>query len=151
MGHALIAPAGRAEPFGEMNTTPLIDVMLVLLVMFILAVPTAVHQVPIDLPAPSPSTLPRPILAQNVLTIDARGQIAWNGAPMAEGELFAVLQQAARIKPEPLVRLAPAGGTPYGATARVLRLIKLAQITAFAFVDNEQYASFGKAPAQPLR
>jgi len=148
MARTATAPANLGAPLGEMSTTPLIDVMLVLLVMFILAVPAAVNQVPIDLPAPSTSQ-PLPIAPQNDLTVDARGQFAWNGNPLSETALFAVLQQAATIKPEPLVRFHPAGDAPYGSSARVLRLIKAAKITAFAFVGNEQYAAFGKAVTSP--
>ena len=134
-------------PLGEMNTTPLIDVMLVLLVMFILAVPVAVHQLPFDLPTSSNQPVKMPIGPQNDLTIDADGQPAWNGSILSEAELFAVLNRATLIKPEPLVRFTPASAAPYSASARVLRLIKLSGVTSFAFVGNEQYAAFGKTAA----
>ena len=132
-------------PLGEMNTTPLVDVMLVLLVMFILAVPAAVDQLPFDLPTPNDHPVTLPINLQNDLTVDAKGRPAWNGAALGEAELFKVLNQTTHIKPEPLVRFTPAGAAPYSASARVLRLIKLSGVTSFAFVGNEQYAAFEKA------
>ena len=147
MARAATIPARYGEPLGEMNTTPLIDVMLVLLVMFILAVPVAVHQLPFDLPTPPPTPIQTPIRPQNDLTIDAQGQPAWNGKTLSEAALFSVLQQAASLNPEPLVRFTPVGGAPYGASARVLRLIKFAGITSFAFIGNEQYGAFEKAAA----
>ena len=149
MIRAASTPATFGPPLGEMNTTPLIDVMLVLLVMFILAVPAAVNQVPIDLPVPSTIDTHPELLRQNDLTVAANGQLGWNGAPLGEAELFAVLQRAARTSPESLVRFRPAGAAPYGSSARILRLIKLVGITNFAFIGNEQYAAFGKAALLP--
>ena len=150
MAQSATVSATFGLPLGEMNTTPLIDVMLVLLVMFILAVPAAVNQVPIDLPAPSPIDSHPELLKQNDLTVAANGQLAWNGAPLNEAALFAVLRQAANTTPESLVRFRPDGAAPYGSSARVLRFIKLAGITNFAFIGNEQYGAFGKAAALPV-
>lgn len=149
MARAALAKFQIGAPMGEMNTTPLIDVLLVLLVMFILAVPAAVNEVPFDLPAQSDQPLTTPIRAQNDLTIDARGQAAWNGQPIGDAALFAALRQTASIAPEPLVRFTPDGTAPYSASARVLRLIKMAGVTTFAFVGNEQYADFAKAALPP--
>ena len=145
MAQAATVSSKFEAPLGEMNTTPLIDVMLVLLVIFILAVPAAVHQLPFDLPTPNNRPVTLPINLQNDLTLDAKGQPAWNGAVLSEAELFKVLNQTTRIKPEPLVRFTPTGSAPYSASARVLRLIKLSGVTSFAFVGNEQYAAFDKA------
>ena len=145
MAQAATASSKFDAPLGEMNTTPLIDVMLVLLVMFILAVPAAVHQLPFDLQAPTDAPITLPIKLQNDLTVDATGQPAWNGALLSEAELFKVLNQTTHIRPEPLVRFTPAGSAPYSASARILRLIKFSGVTSFAFVGNEQYATFDKA------
>ena len=143
---AITAPIRRGEPLSDLNTTPLIDVMLVLLVMFILSVPVAVHDLPFDLPAPTPSIdLPK-VLPENTLTIDPAGQLAWNGNALSEAALVGVLTETARHVPEPLVRFTPDGSAPYGSSARVLRLVKYSGVTAFAFVGNEQYGNFGKAP-----
>ena len=142
---AIAAPIHSGEPLRELNTTPLIDVMLVLLVMFILSVPVAVHDMPFDLPTPGPVVDPLEILADNTLTIDPVGRLAWNGASLSESALVAVLTESAKRVPEPLVRFSPDGAAPYGSSARVLRLVKYSGVTAFAFVGNEQYGNFSKA------
>ena len=145
---AFAAPERFGQPLGEMNTTPLIDVMLVLLVMFILAVPAAVHEVPIDLPVPGSIINFPPVLPRNQVTMSAGARLSWNGAVLDEGQLLAALTAAAKLKPEPLVTFVPDGRAPYGAAARVLRLVKYSGVSAFAFVGNEQYAQFGRAAAQ---
>ena len=142
---AIAAQIRSGEPLAELNTTPLIDVMLVLLVMFILSVPVAVHDLPFDLPAPA-STFPHLIIRpENNLTIGSTGQLAWNGSALSEAALVAVLTESAKRVPEPLIRFTPDGSAPYGSSARVLRLVKYSGVSAFAFVGNEQYGNFGKA------
>ncbi len=142
---ATAKPLRIGEPLSDLNTTPLIDVLLVLLVMLILSVPVAVHDVPFDLPAPSPIIEHPKVLPENTLTIAPSGQLAWNGTPLNEAELTAVLADTAAQRPEPLVRFTPDGRAPYGASARILRLVKYSGVTAFAFVGNEAYGDFGKA------
>ena len=142
---AIAAPIHGGEPLRELNTTPLIDVMLVLLVMFILSVPVAVHDLPFDLPTPTPIIDLPIVLPENTLTISPTGQLAWNGNALSEAALVGVLTETAKRVPEPLVRFTPDGGAPYGSSARVLRLVKYSGVTAFAFVGNEQYGSFSKA------
>lgn len=131
------------EPMAEMNTTPLIDVMLVLLIMFIMAVPLASHAIEFDLPRGDGPKHER-ILKENRLTIAANGAIAWNGKGLSEAELLATLRVAENIVPEPLVLFEPDGAAPYGQTARVLRIVKGSGLSAFAFVGNDRFASFDK-------
>ncbi len=146
---AIAASLQTNEPLAELNITPLIDVMLVLLVMFIMSIPVAVHDLPFDLPPASP-VIDRPeVLPENTLTISPAGQLAWNGTALSEAALAAVLVDTAKHVPEPLVRFTPDGRAPYGASARVLRLVKYSGVTMFAFVGTEQYGAFGKA--QPPR
>jgi biopolymer transport protein ExbD len=140
---ATVAPRYNSEPLGEMNTTPLIDVMLVLLIMFIMAVPLASHAIEFDLPQ-GKGPHPEHILAQNRLTIAADGAIAWNGKGLSEAELLATLRVAESIVPEPLVLFEPDGAAPYGQTARVLRIVKGSGLSAFAFVGNDRFGAFDK-------
>ncbi|MBA3898303.1 MAG: biopolymer transporter ExbD, partial [Sphingomonadaceae bacterium] len=72
------------EPMMEMNTTPLIDVMLVLLIMFIITIPIQTHAVKIDLPVNAPPNQPKPPIdpVVNNLAVDTRDQILWNGTPI---------------------------------------------------------------------
>lgn len=142
----MTAPALRyaGEPLGEMNTTPLIDVMLVLLIMFIMAVPMASHAIEFDLP--NGATPPRgEIRRENRLEIAPNGAILWNGNQLSEAELLATLRIAESVVPEPLVLFEPDGSAPYGNTARVLQIVKRSGLSAFAFVGNDRYASFEKA------
>lgn len=141
---AATIPIGNA-PMGELNTTPLIDVMLVLLVMFILSVPVASHVVPITLPPPDPSVVPPPIRPENTLSLTATGAITWNGAVVSEAELAATLGALVHLNPEPLVKFEPEPMAPYGASARALNLVKQSGLASFAFVGNERYEAFGKA------
>jgi len=140
---ASISLQSNDRPLGEMNTTPLIDVMLVLLVMFIMAVPLASHAIEFDLPRDG-GPPPREVQAENHLTVAPNGAIAWNGAGLSEDELMATLRAAEHAVPEPLVLFEPDGAAPYGDTARVLRIVKGSGLSAFGFVGNDRFASFGK-------
>ena len=135
------------EPMMEMNTTPLIDVMLVLLIMFIITIPVATHAVNIDLPAPTPPTnVPPPKHDKNKVSVTPTGQITWNNLPVDQGGLLYQLQQTIKITPEPELQFQPDPQAPYDTTAKVLNIIKGSGVTAFGFVGNEQFISFNRAP-----
>lgn len=151
MRHSATARTTFDPPLGEMNTTPLIDVMLVLLVMFILAVPAAVNQVPIDLPGPSP-IVDHPVHPdKNSISIDPSNRISWNDQTVTPNELTSLLQATRKLRPEPELRFEPDPAAPYDTAAKVLDAIKASGVSAFGFIGNEQYAQFGKAAAPPLR
>jgi biopolymer transport protein ExbD len=127
-------------PIMEMNTTPLIDVMLVLLVMFIITIPIQSHAVKLDLPQPCPSCpLPKPI--KNEITIDRSGQIRWDGAPVTSAQLRSVLAQSQRLDPLPELHLRPAPEARYETVDEVLGIIKRENVRKFGFVGNEAYAT----------
>lgn len=147
---AMSGGSDDGSPMMEINTTPLIDVMLVLLIMFIITIPVATHSIDIDLPAPAPPTkVPPPKRDKNVLSVDSQGTITWNGTPLNESGLVYQLTESLKIKPEPELQFQPDAQAPYETTARVLRLIKGSGVTAFGFVGNEQYYQFGKDPKEP--
>ncbi|MEO5586445.1 MAG: biopolymer transporter ExbD [Novosphingobium sp.] len=140
------------EPMMEMNTTPLIDVMLVLLIMFIITIPVATHSVDIDLPPPSPPTnVPPPNQVKNKLSINRENQIVWQpGAagsvfPLTQSQLVATLQQTKDMNPEPELQFQPEAEASYDLSAKVLRIIKATGVTKFGFVGNEQYSEFDRA------
>jgi biopolymer transport protein ExbD len=134
------------SPMMEMNTTPLIDVMLVLLIMFIITIPVATHAVNIDLP--NPSAPPPDVIVKrdkNQVQITAQGVVTWNGTGVNTSQLVGLLNQTAAMKPEPELQFQPDGQAPYETAAAVLNIIKQSGVTAFGFVGNEQYYQFGKA------
>jgi biopolymer transport protein ExbD len=133
------------EPMMEMNMTPLIDVLLVLLIMFIITIPVATHSVDIDLPTPQPPTNPPPIdPIKNKVVLTAGDQILWNGTPLTEGELVATLQQSLTLSVEPELQFEPEPLASYALSARVLNDIKGSGVTKFGFVGNDKYRNFGK-------
>lgn len=134
------------SPMMEMNTTPLIDVLLVLLIMFIMSIPVATHAVNIDLPAPSneppPPNMVDPIVNKIVLT--PTNQILWNGTPISDAELVRNLQETLRFALEPELQFEPEANASYDLSAKVLNIIKSSGVTKFGFVGNDKYRSFGK-------
>ncbi|NNE48821.1 MAG: biopolymer transporter ExbD [Altererythrobacter sp.] len=130
-------------PMMEMNMTPLIDVLLVLLIMFIITIPVATHSVDIDLPQPSPDDNPPPIdPIKNKLILTQTNEILWNAQPITMSELATNLQQSLTIQPEPELQFEPEALASYELSARVLNVIKASGVTKFGFVGNEKYRSF---------
>jgi biopolymer transport protein ExbD len=138
------------SPMMEMNTTPLIDVMLVLLIMFIITIPVATHAVNIDLPSsqsPPPLTLVKP--DKNKVVITPANQILWNGNPVNSGQLVSLLQQTMAMTTEPELQYQPDPQAGYELSVNVLNIIKGSGVTKFGFVGNENFLSISRAPGTP--
>ncbi len=134
------------SPMMEMNTTPLIDVMLVLLIMFIITIPVATHSTDIDLPVATPPTnIPPPDTVKNKVAITPDNKVLWNGNAVDNGQLVSLLQQTQHMNPEPELQFQPDPQASYDLSARVLQIIKASKVSKFGFVGNEQFAEFGKA------
>jgi len=135
------------SPMMEMNTTPLIDVMLCLLIMFIMSIPVATHSIDIDLPVASPPTnTPPPIdPVKNKIVLTQDDKIMWNGAQIGQDTLVSSLEATTHMNPEPELQYQPEADASYDLSAKVLEVIKASQVTKFGFVGNEQFATFGKA------
>ncbi|MFL6724928.1 MAG: ExbD/TolR family protein [Sphingomicrobium sp.] len=134
--------ASRAEPFhplGEINTTPLIDVLLVLLVMLIITIPLQTHAVKFDLPGPSARPLPLPNPISNLLVIRADGTLRWNGLTIDSRELRQELAMSRQMNPSPELHLEPDADARHGDVDQLLATIKQEQIHKFGFVGNERY------------
>lgn len=134
------------SPMMEMNTTPLIDVMLVLLIMFIITIPVATHSVDIDLPSgenPPNDVIIDTVKNQVVLTKD--NAVMWNGEAVNTGQLVTLLKGTRAMEVEPELQFEPEPNASYDLSARVLNIIKGSGVTKFGFVGNEKYAAFGKA------
>ncbi|MFM5929992.1 MAG: ExbD/TolR family protein [Novosphingobium sp.] len=145
MATAPMTEDGR--PLAELNTTPLIDVLLVLLILFVITIPPASHVVDVDLPAPDHGS--KAIQRDhNLLVVTADGRSLWNGQPVTHAELAGLLGRVTRMSPEPETRFVPDAAAPYGATAEVLRTIRAAGVAGFGFVGTERYGNFGKQPGK---
>ena len=127
------------EPMMDMNTTPLIDVMLVLLIMFIITIPVQTHAVKIDLPIAdnSPSNVDP---EKNKVMIDPAGTISWNGTPIDLAQLATYLEQTKALPVEPELQFQPDPYARYIVVDRVLAVIKKSNVGKLGFVGNEQYA-----------
>ena len=137
-------------PLGDLNTTPLIDVMLVLLVMFILAIPVATNSVPIDLPPANPADqLPKILRDSNKVSVTPQSVITFNNQPVTPVQLTTLLRATMQLRPEPELQFQPDQSAPYDTTAKVLNVIKFTGVSAFGFVGNERFQQFGKAPGAP--
>ena len=134
------------SPMMEMNMTPLIDVLLVLLIMFIITIPVATHSVDIDLPQPNPNPPPDMVdPVKNKIVLTPANEILWNGTPIDQGTLVANLQTSLTYAVEPELQFEPEPNASYDLSAKVLNIIKGSGVTKFGFVGNEKYRVFGKA------
>ncbi len=140
MAMSVGSASGEGEPMMEMNTTPLIDVMLVLIVMLIITIPIQTHAVKLDMPVgtPPPQSLVQPVVIE--LGVDFDGTPTWNGNPVPSRALLnQYLQIAANTEPQPEIHLRPNRLAKYSAVARVLGDAQRIGVTKIGFVGQEQY------------
>src|ERR1043165_3650541 len=115
------------EPMIDMNVTPLIDVMLVLLIMFIITIPIQTHAVKLDLPVNQENQPPPPIdTVKNKVVITAQGQILWNGNPVSQPVLRQYLDVTQQMNPIPELHLQPDATAKYVIVDEVLAITKQA-------------------------
>ena len=132
----------EAEPMIDINTTPLIDVMLVLLIMLIITIPVQTHAVKLDLPVNQPNQTPPPIdPVKNVLSINAQDQVLWNGSPVSMARLRAYLDTTQQMSPVPELHLQPDATARYEIVDEVLAVTKQAHVQKMGFVGNEYYTA----------
>ena len=130
----------EGEPMIDMNVTPLIDVMLVLLIMFIITIPIQTHAVKLDLPVNQPNQTPPPINPiKNTLSINAQDQVLWNGAPVTMPQLRTYLDATQQMNPIPELHLQPDATARYEIVDDVLAVTKKAKVQKMGFVGNEYY------------
>jgi len=124
-----------AQPMAEINTTPFVDVMLVLLIIFIITAPLLTHSIRIDLPqARSQASPEKP---QTItLAIDARGALFWEGETVVPGALATRLAEAAGRQPQPELHLRADRDTRYQVLAEIMAQARLAGIARIGFVTD---------------
>jgi biopolymer transport protein ExbD len=121
-----------------MNTTPLIDVMLVLLTLLIITLPIQTHAVKLDMPAPN--STPPTVMPETVeLGVDFDGTITWNGTPVDRGTLDAYFLNAVTQNPQPEIHVSPNRLAKYDAVARVLADAQRLGVTHIGFTGIDQY------------
>jgi biopolymer transport protein ExbD len=135
-----VGGGGEGDPMVEMNTTPLIDVMLVLLIMLIVTLPIMTHAVKLDMPRPNPNAEPPADPVVITLTIDYDGTILWNGSPVAGlGQLERYLQSEAAKYPQPEIHIRPDARAKYDVVAKVLAITQRSGMTKMGLIGNEQF------------
>ena len=133
-----IGGGGEDEPMMEMNMTPLIDVLLVLLVMFIITIPVMTHAVKLDMPrAPNAPKLTEPVVIQ--LEIDFDGTVLWNGSPVEIDALDGYFRREAANDPQPELHIRPNKRASYDVVARVLAAAQRNGLLKIGFVGNEHF------------
>ena len=132
-----------AEPMLEMNMTPLIDVLLVLIIMFIITIPPQTHAVKLDLPTNQQNNTPPPVdPIKNKVVITQAGAILWNGAPVNLVVLKQYLDTSQQMNPVPELHLQPEAEARYETVDEVLAVTKKAKVEKMGFVGNEAYMKF---------
>ncbi|MFC7289683.1 ExbD/TolR family protein [Herminiimonas glaciei] len=132
--------SGELEVMSEMNTTPLIDVMLVLLIMLIITIPIQLHNVELNLPAGNPP--PQTVIPEVVqVDINAAGIVSWNGEAISDREVLdSKLSGAAAQDVQPELHLRADRNAPYKAVAAVLASAQRLGANKLGLVGNEQFA-----------
>jgi biopolymer transport protein ExbD len=133
-----IGGGGEDEPMMDINMTPLIDVMLVLLIMFIITIPVMTHAVKLDMPRASnaPSQV-QPVVIN--LEIDFDGTVLWNGTPVEVEALEGFFRSEAANDPQPELHIRPSKRAKYDVVARVLASAQRNGMRKIGFVGNEQF------------
>lgn len=131
-----------SAPMGEMNTTPLIDVMLVLLIMFIITIPIQTHAVKLDMPQNNPNQPPpttQPVIHK--VEVDFLGQIYWDGQPVDLPTVTQYFRRAATAAEQPEIHIRPDKLAQYEIVDQVLAAAQKMGVTKMGFVGNEAYAN----------
>ena len=137
MGQNPFSSGEHSQPMSEINTTPLVDVMLVLLVIFIITAPLLTHAVRIDLPqATSQPLQEKPETID--LAVDAEGKLFWNDVEFAAQDLVPRLQEAAAKAEQPELQIRADKETRYQVLAEILANAQTAGMKKVGFVSQPQ-------------
>jgi biopolymer transport protein ExbD len=136
---AMEVKRGEGEPMIEMNMTPLIDVMLVLLTLLIITLPVQTHAVKLDMPSTTQTKAQmfKPEIVN--LGVDFDGTILWNGSPIDRATLDSYFQDAALKVPQPEIHLNPNKLAKYDVVAKVLADAQRLGVKKIGFTGLDQY------------
>ena len=135
-----VGSASDGAPMMDINTTPLIDVMLVLLIMFIITIPVMTNAVKLDMPRPNPNQQTPPDNQFIDLEIDFDGTVIWNGNPVPNmATLQSYFLTEAPKDPQPELHVRPNRLVKYDTVAQVLAIAQRSGIKRIGFVGNEQF------------
>ena len=131
--------SGRGDEdqmMASINTTPLVDIMLVLLIIFLITIPVATHTVPVNLP--KEANQPTHTQPGNItIAVDAAGQVFWNAEPLADAAaLRQRLTETASQAPQPEIHLRGDRDSPYEFVGRVVTACQRAGITKLGFITE---------------
>ena len=131
--------AGDPDVMIDINTTPLIDVMLVLLVMLIITIPIQLHSVNINMPTGNPP--PQQVKPEVVkIDIDPQSAVYWNGEPVGGGEVLTEkLRATAQTEPQPELHIRPDRAAKYDVVASVLAAAQRLGVTKLGIIGSEQF------------
>jgi biopolymer transport protein ExbD len=135
-----VGSGGEDEPMMEINTTPLIDVMLVLLIMFIITLPVMTHAVKLDMPRSNTPPPPDQVKIEPIrIDIDWDGTVIWNGNVVQLEQLEGYFRTEASRNPQPELHVRPERRANYDTVAKVLALAQRNGMQRIGFVGNEQF------------
>ncbi len=133
------SPGAEDDVMVDINTTPLIDVMLVLLIMFIITIPIQTHAVKMNMPIPSTQQPPTPPKPPVQIVVDFDGTIGWNGVIVTREELDQKFMQIAAEPDQQEVHLRPNKLVTYKHVAGVMAAAQRLGVTKIGLVGNEQF------------
>lgn len=135
-----VGGGGDDEPMMDINTTPLIDVMLVLLIMFIITLPVMTHAVKLDMPQTNRPPPPNQVQIDPIrIDIDWDGSVVWNGTLVQLDQLESYFRIEAARNPQPELHVRPERRANYDTVAKVLALAQRNGMQRIGFVGNEQF------------
>lgn len=134
----------HSQPMSQLNITPLIDVLLVLLVMMMLSIPIATHKVEVELPPPGAGSGEPPKV--NILRINGAGSTLWNGEVVTEAKLKSLLANMAKDPDLPQLHMQTDGNARYEIFDHTIATVKRSGVQAIGLVGNKQFAKWDDAP-----
>ncbi|WP_338848557.1 biopolymer transporter ExbD [Massilia sp. W12] len=148
MGFGSFDNKGAHTPISEINVTPMVDVMLVLLVIFIITAPLFQHQIPLNLPALEAQPMRNKVEAITV-SIDSHGRLFWNDQVLEKPALLPKLLEAAKKQPQPELRMRADNETRYEEVVTLMATARKAGLQRIGFVTEPRSPAPPAGPKQP--